>query len=570
MVELHVLFIEDSEDDMLLLLRELRSGGYNVHSQRVQDAESLHAALESGSWDLILCDFSLPSMNALQALEVIKNRELEMPFMVISGAIDEESAVSALKAGAHDFLTKHNLSRFLPAVQRELKETENRRLLKQADANLRTSEERFRSTLDSMLEGCQIIGFDWRYLYLNDAAVKHSKFRREELIGRTMMECYPDIEGTALFNGLRMCMQQRSSYHMVNEFRYPDGSRGWFELYIQPAPEGLFVLSSDITARKLAEQSLLEREMKLTILLEILPVGISILDKQGQISFTNPALQRILDISSNGLHNGAYANRTYLRPDGSPMPAEERASTRALNEKREVDDVETGVVREDGTITWTNVSAVPVDLADWDLVLVTSDITGRKRAEEEVLKLNAVLEAKVAERTAELAAANEQLYQLSLFDPLTGLYNRRGFQLVAEKHLQLAQRSGRNLLAFYGDLDGLKMTNDQLGHGAGDDALVAAAKALNETFRASDIKARLGGDEFIVLALETEERDAQALLGRLHQRLAGKNQTLTMSMGVVSSAAPGINTIDDLIARADEAMYAQKRRKPGSRSPETR
>src|SRR5262245_21282390 len=119
MAELHVLFIEDSEDDMLLLLRELRNGGYNVRSQRVADAESLQAALEAGIWELILCDFSLPSMNALQALEIIKNRELDLPFLVISGTVDEESAVSALKAGAHDFLTKNNLSRFLPAVQRE-------------------------------------------------------------------------------------------------------------------------------------------------------------------------------------------------------------------------------------------------------------------------------------------------------------------------------------------------------------------------------------------------------------------------------------------------------------------
>ena len=561
-MDLRILFIEDSEDDVLLLLRELQKGGYDVQWEGVQTAADLQAALASQPWDLILCDYSMPSMNATQALEILQNSGLDLPFIIVSGTIEEEAAVFALKAGAHDFLIKSNLARLLPAIGRELKEAENRREHKRLSDSLRASELRFRNTLESMMEGCQIIGYDWRYLFLNDSAVRDSQQTRESLLGRTIMECNPGIENSAMFTTLQHCMDERTSNYMLHEVIYPDGSKAWFELSIQPAPDGIFILSSDITKSKQAEQALLEREMKLAILLDILPVGISILDAERKVSYTNPALKKMLDISEEGLIEGVYRNRKYLRADGSLMPVDEWPSTRAFKEKRGIEGVETGVVKEDDSIVWTDVSAVPVNFPDWKVVMVTSDITERKQTEREILKLNAELEAKVAERTAELAAANEQLHQLSLFDELTGLYNRRGFLLLAEEQLSLARRARRNnLMLFYADLDGLKQINDHLGHSAGDEAIVTAARTLDKTFRTSDIKARLGGDEFVVLAVEADENIAQTLLARLREGLAENNQSL--SVGVVTFDAQNDNSIHDLITRADEAMYTEKRSKPG-------
>lgn len=110
------------------------------------------------------------------------------------------------------------------------------------------------TTLDTLMEGFQLISFDWRYLYVNDAVVKHSKFTREELIGYTMMEKYPGIEKTPMFDLLKLCMKERKADYFENEFTYPDGSKGWFELRIQPVPEGLFILSIDITERKKIEE----------------------------------------------------------------------------------------------------------------------------------------------------------------------------------------------------------------------------------------------------------------------------------------------------------------------------
>ena len=128
---------------------------------------------------------------------------------------------------------------------------------------LRTSESRFRSTLDNMLEGCQTIGFDWRYLYINHAAAGHGRQTREELLGHTMLERYPGIENTEMFAVLRRCMEERASGFMENEFIYPDGSKAWFMLSIQPVPEGIFILSLDITERKRIEASLEQRAVEL-------------------------------------------------------------------------------------------------------------------------------------------------------------------------------------------------------------------------------------------------------------------------------------------------------------------
>jgi len=116
--------------------------------------------------------------------------------------------------------------------------------------------DRLKQALDSMLEGCQIIGRDWRYLYVNDATVRHSRKTKKELLGRTMMEAYPGIEKTAMFAHLRRCMRGRTPILMENEFAFPDGTKGWFELSIQPHPQGIFILSQDVTERKKIDRAL--------------------------------------------------------------------------------------------------------------------------------------------------------------------------------------------------------------------------------------------------------------------------------------------------------------------------
>ena len=125
-------------------------------------------------------------------------------------------------------------------------------------ASLAKSEERFRTTLENLIEGCQIIDHQYRYIFLNDSAAKQGRNPKEKLLDNTMMEMYPGIEMTEMFLKLKTCMDNRVSQKMENEFIYPDGSTNWFYLNMEPVPEGVFIMSTDITDRKKAENELLK------------------------------------------------------------------------------------------------------------------------------------------------------------------------------------------------------------------------------------------------------------------------------------------------------------------------
>lgn len=143
------------------------------------------------------------------------------------------------------------------SVNREITER------KRAESAALESEARYHRVLDTMMEGCQIIDSNWRYIYINRVAADQGRHTPEELLNHTMMEMYPGIEGTELFSILSECMQERISKRMDNQFVFQDGSIGWFELSIQPTSEGLFILSSDITQRKRTEEEIRRLNEKL-------------------------------------------------------------------------------------------------------------------------------------------------------------------------------------------------------------------------------------------------------------------------------------------------------------------
>jgi hypothetical protein len=146
---LRVLVVEDAEDDAFLLLRELASGGYDLTHLRVDTVEALREALHTQVWDLVISDFSLPTLNALDVLKVLAASGLDLPCIVISGTIEEEAAVDALRSGANDFIVKERLSRLLPAVARELREAAGRRQRRAAEIALDKSRHRMRFALEA-------------------------------------------------------------------------------------------------------------------------------------------------------------------------------------------------------------------------------------------------------------------------------------------------------------------------------------------------------------------------------------------------------------------------------------
>jgi two-component system cell cycle sensor histidine kinase/response regulator CckA len=147
--------------------------------------------------------------------------------------------------------------------------------------------------LDHLQEGCQLVGPDWRYIYVNAAAARHGKTTRELLLGRTMMEAYPGIENTVVFEHIRTCMSERTPQELDNKFNYPDGSEGWFELRIEPVPQGVFILSLDVTKRRLAEQEVKRAKSEFRSLIEHLDGVVFSLDTSGKFTFVSKVVESL-------------------------------------------------------------------------------------------------------------------------------------------------------------------------------------------------------------------------------------------------------------------------------------
>jgi two-component system sensor kinase FixL len=153
---LRLLVVEDSEDDALLLLREMMRCGYDVEHTRVDTEEAMREALENLTWDVIASDFSMPRFSAIEALRVLQQSGLDIPFIIISGTIGEDTAVASLKAGAHDFMSKQSLARLAPAIERELREVEVRRSHARAEEELRRKTEELVSMTEQLWQTAKL------------------------------------------------------------------------------------------------------------------------------------------------------------------------------------------------------------------------------------------------------------------------------------------------------------------------------------------------------------------------------------------------------------------------------
>jgi len=139
--KISVLIVEDSEPDCVLTVRLLeKSGGYEVYHERVDTADAMRKALKAKTWDLILSDYKMPQFSATLALEVLQETGLDIPFIIVSGSIGEETAVAAMKAGSHDYVMKDHLARLIPAIERELRDAQVRASHRAAEERLRVSE----------------------------------------------------------------------------------------------------------------------------------------------------------------------------------------------------------------------------------------------------------------------------------------------------------------------------------------------------------------------------------------------------------------------------------------------
>ena len=180
---IRVLIVDDSEDDGLLLLRKLKKGGYSPTYEQVDTAEAMSKALDKQTWDVILCDNSMPTFDASSALELYKDKGLDLPFIIVSGTIADETAVAAMKAGAHDYIMKGNLARLSSAIDRELREFKNRQERRITEIQLIKSEEKYRTLFEDSRDAIYLNNQEGGLIDFNLSTLELFGYSREEMLG---------------------------------------------------------------------------------------------------------------------------------------------------------------------------------------------------------------------------------------------------------------------------------------------------------------------------------------------------------------------------------------------------
>jgi hypothetical protein len=259
---LQVLIIDDSEEDAQLLLRELCKNGYEPYHERVDSAESMKRALKASKWDLVLSDCVLFDFNAISALEILKENSFDLPFILVSRGIDEETAVQLMRSGAHDYFEKESLRRLVPAIERELQKKDERHRRIQAEKLLQKSDERFRLITGTIDEVFWIVDVDVeQMLYISPGYERVWGYSRLSLYNNPQSfidAVHPEDRDRMLFN-LKL---QKIGQTYDHEYRIirPDGEIRWIWDHGYPVRNeaGLLTcyvgVAHDITLRKQAEE----------------------------------------------------------------------------------------------------------------------------------------------------------------------------------------------------------------------------------------------------------------------------------------------------------------------------
>ncbi|GAA6623172.1 PAS domain S-box protein [Scytonema sp. NUACC26] len=298
MSHLHILIVEDSEDDTFLVLRELRRGGYTLDYVRVDTPTAMHAALDRQQWDIVIADYNLPAFSAPEALKLLQSRNLDLPFIIVSGTIGEDIAVAAMKAGAHDYIIKGNLTRLVPAVERELREVLARHKRQSAERALQESEERFRQLAENINE---------MVFWMSDPVERkllYASHSYENIWGRSCDRLYANFMEwiEAIHPQDRQRVQTvffeqslRGTYDEEYRIIRPDGSLRWIRDRGFPIrdkfgePYRVVGIAEDISDRKQAEQQIREQ----AALLDVTTDAIFVQDLEYHFLFWNKGAERL-------------------------------------------------------------------------------------------------------------------------------------------------------------------------------------------------------------------------------------------------------------------------------------
>ena len=268
---LRILIVEDSEDDTLLIIRNLKKGGYSPVYERVETTAAMKKALQEKQWDIILCDYKMPEFDAPSAIALLKEANIDIPLIIVSGTMGEETAVECMRLGAQDYIMKGNLFRLCPAIARELKDVEVKNRQKQTESQreavleaLRQSEEKYRSILETIQEGYFEVDFAGNFTFFNDSLCRNLGYSKEELMGMNNRQ-YTDKEySKKLFQAFNKVYNTGEPTEGFDwQIIRKDGTKRSIEASVSlqkdssGKPTGFRGIARDVTERKQAEEKLL-------------------------------------------------------------------------------------------------------------------------------------------------------------------------------------------------------------------------------------------------------------------------------------------------------------------------
>jgi PAS domain S-box-containing protein len=412
---LRALIVEDSEGDTALLVQQLEEGGYHTFFKRVDSRQTLKVALQEQQWDVVISDYKLPAFDGMCALRTLQEEGIDIPFILISGYVDLETAIAVMKAGAHDYITKDKLERLIPAIQRELNAAESRRQRKSMEEELqeyrnsleRLAEERteqwrvaneemilgsekYRSLFDNLLNGvayCRMIfdqGKPSDFIYLDVNKAFEVQRGVKDVVGKKATEVIPGIAESDA-DLLEIYGRVATTGTTESFERYVKALNMWFDITVySPKKEYFTVVFDVITERKLADEALRHSEQRYREIVSNSLVGVYQATISGRFLYVNKAMARIFGYDSTAEILAGDALLRYKKPEDRGRMLSLLMTTGTVN------NYEIEVPTKEGVFKTVLISG---RLEDGTISGMMIDITEQKKLEQQLrqsLKMEAI------------------------------------------------------------------------------------------------------------------------------------------------------------------------------------
>jgi PAS domain S-box-containing protein len=375
---LKILILEDSVTDAIIIQRLLKKQGRSHECKVSLNEKEYLQDLEQFHPDVILADNSLPQYNATEALKVINQRALHIPFILVTGTVSEEFAAGIIKQGADDYILKDRLGRLPAAIDMALRQKRSEEEKKEAAEKLRRSEESYRSMMERVSDAFVALDTNWCYTYINKKAGEILNRAPEDLIGKNIWNEFPEAVDQAFYHDYHRAMKDQQ-YIYLEEYYAP--FHVWLENHIYPSPDGLSIFFRNITARKESQQKIVQSEENLKAIFDNTSEGFILVDANGIVkAFNNKARKSVLRNIEEEITPG---RSIFDFVEDSRQEFFKTIVSKVLQGERF--NYDRSYSNSDGTVTWINFSFTPVrhDNLINGLCITGRDISEKKISEQQ-------------------------------------------------------------------------------------------------------------------------------------------------------------------------------------------